>query len=107
MIPATWAILLDRIFGINFFKTTFAAFAFKVFSSVDFPVFADWLFGRSAQFLNSFRDLGGDYVMMSVIVCVLIPLVVYTVLAWFAVVRALTGICTDFWFHDAETIDHD
>ncbi len=95
LIPASWAILLDRVLGVSFFKTTFGLIAFKVLSSVDLSVFADWLFMRSARFLNSFRGAGSDYVMTSVIVCVLIPLAVYALLLWFALMRSLFSLVVE------------
>ncbi len=89
VIPATWAVLLDQIFGTHRFKIAFTASAVAVLSSVDFHSFSNWLFDRSADFLNSLNALGSNYVNSSVIVCLLIPIVVYAVLLWFAFFRSL------------------
>ena len=42
-----------------------------------FKEWSDLVFMRSVDFLNFFNRWGGNYVLNSVIVCVLVPLLIY------------------------------
>ena len=87
VIPATWAILLDRIFGKHFFKLGFGVIALGVLCSVNFESFSGWLFDRSADFLNGFNVIGSNYTNSSVIICLFVPLAIYAILIWLAFFR--------------------
>jgi len=50
----------------------------------DFEKFSEWLFNYSAKFLNSFSYIGWNYVEASVIICVFIPIIVFSFLVYFA-----------------------
>jgi hypothetical protein len=47
------------------------------FGCRDFAGLSDWLFDRSAVFLLSFRHLGIGYKLSSVLICILLPLLMY------------------------------
>ncbi len=87
VIPATWALLLDRIVGRHFFKLGFGVVALGVLCTVDFASFSEWLFDRSVDFLNGFNVLGSNYTNSSVIICLFVPFAVYAVLVWLAFFR--------------------
>lgn len=45
-----------------------------------FSAWCDWAFHRSVDFLYYFNRWGGNYVLNSVIICVVIPLLIYALL---------------------------
>ena len=47
----------------------------------------DWAFQDSVDFLNWFNRWGGNYVLNSVIICVLVPLIVYSILIYLLATR--------------------
>jgi len=81
VIPFSWCWMLDSVFGFHFLKIVYGLFCVAVFFSVkDFRRFCDRMFDRSVAFLNYFNRWGSDYVLSSVVICVVVPLVVYGVL---------------------------
>lgn len=42
-----------------------------------FRKWSDWAFMRSVDFLNFFNRWGGNYVLNSVIICVIVPMLIY------------------------------
>ena len=46
----------------------------------DFQSFSDSLFNKSVNFLEWFKIIGWDYVVSSVIICVLIPIIILIVI---------------------------
>ncbi|SHI92099.1 hypothetical protein SAMN04488508_10468 [Aquimarina spongiae] len=81
VIPFTWVLLLDKILGKHYLKATFLLIlALFLIYIPDFELFALWLFNVSVDFLNLFNHLGSSYKISSVIVCVLIPMVMYFIL---------------------------
>lgn len=81
-IPLSWAIMLDFYFKMPILSLTIiVVWLFLVIRyKKNFSVFCDNLFDKSAQFLLSFRKIGWNYVVSSVIICVIIPLIIYIVL---------------------------
>jgi len=86
IIPFTWTVLLDKIFKFHYFKISFSLIilGFLLFIK-DYYDFCDWLFEKSADFLLSL----GDYIIMSVIVCVFLVIIVYMVLIYFAYLKKI------------------
>jgi len=81
VIPFSWTILLDKIFKIHYFKLSYGLIVLTLLLFIkDFSIFSDWLFDKSAAFLMFL----GDYVIMSVIVCVVLVIIIYLVLFYFA-----------------------
>ena len=81
VIPFTWTILLDKIFKFHYLKLTFSLIVVALLVIIkDFSKFSDWLFDLSATFLMFL----GDYIIMSVIICVFLIIIIYLVLFYFA-----------------------
>ncbi len=81
LIPLSWAILLDTIFKKHYFKICFLTIIIVSLLYIDnFKIFSNTLFDQSVNFLNLFNHFGSNYVASSVIICVLIPLLIYIVL---------------------------
>ena len=78
LIPLSWAFLIDKIYKFNYIKIiSIITIAITLLFIKDFTLFSNWLFDISADFLRSFDFIGSNYVMSSVIICVLIPIVIY------------------------------
>ena len=86
LIPLSWLVFIDIIIGGHFGVLTFCAFSFGVFVGCgNFKTYCDKVFNASALFLSSFEKLGSDYVKSSVIICVLVPIIVYITLIYFVI----------------------
>ena len=81
-VPLSWAIMLDSYFKMPILSIIIiAVWLFLIIRyKNNFSVFCDNLFDKSVQFLLSFRKIGWNYVVSSVIICVIIPLIIYIVL---------------------------
>lgn len=79
LIPLTWTILFDCWLGtpIITYALIFIWFGIKIGTWGRFSEWSDWAFMRSVDFLNFFNRWGGNYVLNSVIICVLVPILVY------------------------------
>ena len=81
IIPMIYLMIIDMIIGGHYFTISYlfillgAAIIIK-----DYNVFFDWLFEKSAMFLNSFSIVGWDYYRASVIICVFVPLTILIIL---------------------------
>lgn len=79
LIPMSWTIMLD--FYLGYPITTCALFlvwiGIKLGTWGRFREWSDWAFMRSVDFLNFFNRWGGNYVLNSVVICVLVPILVY------------------------------
>ena len=79
LIPLSWTIMLDMYIGLPL--TTGALLyiwiGIKIGTWGHFSAWFDWAFMRSVDFLNYFNRWGGNYVLNSVIICVVIPVLVY------------------------------
>lgn len=89
LIPLTWTAMLDIYIGLPL--TTGALLCVWVGIMIGtwrvFDVWCDWVFMRSVDFLNYFNRWGGNYVLNSVIICVVIPIIIYVGLAWLLVMQ--------------------
>jgi hypothetical protein len=85
IIPFTWCVLIDKILKRNYLKITFLIITVVTLILIkDFNHFCNQLFHQSAEFLRSFNIVGSDYVTSSVLVCLLVPLIVYYFLIKYA-----------------------
>jgi len=108
-IPITWVILLDAIFKFHWFKiAAFVGYVALYFSMESWISFCVWTFRKSVALLNlklNIEDIGelanvsisdsGNimnnvfvnpvYIRNSVIICVFVPMIVYTVLIYLLV----------------------
>lgn len=89
LIPLTWTIMFDCWLGT--LNTTYALifiwFGIKIGTWGRFREWSDWAFMRSVDFLNYFNRWGGNYVLNSVIICVLIPILIYIGLALLLIMK--------------------
>ena len=82
VIPLSWTIMVDCRLK-TFYATASLLFIWigiLIATRHIFREWCDWAFKDSVDFLNWFNRWGGNYVLNSVIICVLVPLVVYGVL---------------------------
>ena len=79
LIPLTWTIMLDGWLGtpITTYALIFTWMGIKIGTWGRFKDWSDWAFMRSVAFLNYFNRWGGNYVLNSVIICVVVPILVY------------------------------
>ena len=79
LIPLTWTIMLDFFIGtpIITYALIFIWFGIKIGTWGRFHEWSDWAFMRSVDLLYFFNRWGGNYVLNSVIICVLVPIVIY------------------------------
>ena len=89
LIPLTWTMMLDKYIGLPL--TTGALLYFWIGIRIGtwghFREWCDWAFMRSVDFLNYFNHWGGNYVLNSVIICVVIPVLVYAGLALMLIMK--------------------
>jgi hypothetical protein len=85
LIPFSWLFLLDVIFHFHFLKIAFVIYCFGFIAKCrNFKTYSDWLFEKSVLFLNYFNKYGSNYIASSVWICVVIPIIIYVVLLYFA-----------------------
>ena len=81
IIPMSWLFLIDKIKGKHYFKIGFSAIVILVLLFIkNFSESSNKLFDVSADFLRGFNPVGMNYTEASVIICLLVPLLVYVVL---------------------------
>lgn len=89
LIPLTWTVMLDKYIGLPL--TTGALLyiwiGIRIGTWGHFREWCDWAFIRSVDFLNYFNHWGGNYVLNSVIICVVIPVLVYAGLAFMLIMK--------------------
>lgn len=85
ILPFAYVILADRIFQKHTLKILYVVgVSVCLFLITDFTEFSDWLFQKSVDFLLSFQFLGWNYVVSSVLICVVFPSIVFIVMFHFA-----------------------
>ena len=89
LIPLSWTIMLDLIIGFPITTTLLLVAWFYIFYRTRnyFSRWCDVAFRKSADFLLWFKRIGWNYEVASVIICVLVPVVVYGLLIWGLVAR--------------------
>ena len=88
LIPLSWAAMIDYITKMPFLSIMYII-AWLIFLWKDPMKFrdrCDWAFIKSVDFLLWFKKIGWNYVVSSVIICVVIPLLIY--------VELIYGICS-------------
>ena len=84
LIPLSWAVMVDHITMLPFL-TPMYIIAWIVFLWKDPMKFrdrCDWAFDKSVDFLLWFKKIGWNYVVSSVIICVVVPVLVYIELVY-------------------------
>jgi hypothetical protein len=85
ILPFAYVILADRIFQKHVLKILYVVgISVCLLIITDFKEFSDWLFQKSVDFLLSFQFLGWNYIVSSVLICVVFPAVVFIVMFHFA-----------------------
>ena len=75
-VPVIFAILIDYKIGTHLFKASaLIVFIVSFLFINNFTSFSDSLFDASVKFLESFKVIGWDYTVASVVVCVIAPIV--------------------------------
>lgn len=86
IIPLTWTVMADIIIGIPFFTPllllVWGYIYFTVTKKGRFREWCDRIFYISVQFLLFFRKIGWNYIVASVIICVVLPGIIYGFLIW-------------------------
>lgn len=79
LMPLSWLVMLDRICGLPFLTPIFilvwVLFLWK--DDMKFRDRCDWMFQKSVDFLLRFKTIGWNYVVSSVIICVVVPGLIY------------------------------
>lgn len=84
LIPLSWTIIGDFIIGFPILTPIFIGIWVYLFIKTRhiFKMWCDWVFQDSVEFLLWFKKIGWNYIVSSVIICVIIPLLVYGTLIW-------------------------
>ena len=84
LIPLSWSVMFDCWIGLPITSAALMCVWIGIFIATrhTFREWCDRAFQDSVNFLNWFNRWGGNYVLNSVIICVLLPLLVYGVLIW-------------------------
>ena len=90
-IPLTWTVMLDIIIGFPLFTPLLVLVWVYIFTKTrskgTFRMWCDRAFMDSVDFLLSFKKIGWNYIVSSVIICVVAPIIFYGVLIWGLIVR--------------------
>lgn len=83
-IPLSWTIMFDCWIRKPYtsFALAFTWLGIFIATRHTFREWCDWAFKDSVDFLNWFNRWGGNYVLNSVIICVIVPLVIYAILIY-------------------------
>jgi hypothetical protein len=86
LIPMSWLILIGIIINSHIGLVMYSTFLLGVFVGCgNFKKYCDKLFDSSARFLNSFGKVGSNYVNSSVIICVVLPVLIYITLIFLVI----------------------
>ena len=82
IIPLTWCIMLDCIIGMPVCSIVWTVLGLIVYlkKKKNFSKWCDDVFKCSVKFLLKFEKIGWDYNKASVIICVVIPIIIYVLL---------------------------
>ena len=88
LIPLSWTVMLDYITMMPFLTPMFiigwVIFLWK--DPMRFRNRCDWAFKKSVDFLLYFKKIGWNYIVSSVIICVVVPVLFYVELIY-AIIR--------------------
>jgi len=83
IVPLVFLHLFDRLLKRNILKICFAILTLTILFSIgDFYAFSIKLFGISQDFLNWFSIIGWNYIEASVIICVILPFLLFSYLIY-------------------------
>ena len=84
IVPLTWAVMLDIFIGYPVFTIlTILIWALIFYKKRNhFRQWCDIGFRQSQQFLFWFKRIGWNYIVASVVICVILPLIIYGLLAY-------------------------
>ena len=86
IIPLTWTVMVDIIIGVPLFTTLLILAWFYILNKLrtkrNFRIWCDRAFKDSVDFLLWFKRIGWNYVVSSVIICVIVPIIIYGILIW-------------------------
>ena len=84
LIPLSWTVMFDCWVALPITSAALMCVWIGIFIATrhTFREWCDRAFQDSVNFLNWFNRWGGNYVLNSVIICVLLPLLVYGMLIW-------------------------
>lgn len=89
LIPLSWAIMID--FYVKKTITSLVVIGMWIIIVIckwrGFSDWCDWLFESSVNFLLSFNRMGSFYNLTSVIICVVVPLVIYGILVYLLITK--------------------
>lgn len=86
-VPLSWGVMLDVWLRKPIFGPAVLLIWIGIIFAVrrSFRLWCDRVFDASVNFLNWFNQFGGNYVLNSVIICVLVPVAIYGLLIWLLV----------------------
>lgn len=84
LIPLSWTVMFDCWLKRPYTTGALSFVWIGIFIATrhTFREWCDWAYHDSIDFLNWFNRWGWNYVLSSVIICVVVPLVVYVLLIW-------------------------
>ena len=82
--PMIYFVMIDKILKTHLLKIIFGVIVIVTIVVSDFGKLSDSMFDSSVDFLLWFELIGWDYVVSSVIICVIIPFLVFVVLFYFS-----------------------
>ena len=79
LIPLSWAVMVDYITMMPFITPMYiiARLVFLWKDPMKFRDRCDWAFDKSVDLLLWFKKIGWNYVVSSVIICVVVPVLIY------------------------------
>lgn len=84
LIPFSWTVMIDYITMLPFL-TPMYLIAWIIFlwkDTMKFNERCDWAFDKSVDFLLYFKKIGWNYIVSSVIICVVVPMLIYVELIY-------------------------
>ena len=85
ILPFAYVVLADKILKTHVLKMGYVtAIGAALLMIKDFTNFSGWLFDESVDFLLSFQAFGWNYIVSSVLICVVFPSIVFVVMFRFA-----------------------
>ena len=84
IIPLSWTVMVDYITMLPFLTPMYIiAWIFFLWKDpLKFRDRCDWAFMKSVDFLLWFKKIGWNYIVSSVIICVVVPVLVYVELVY-------------------------
>jgi hypothetical protein len=84
LIPLSWAVMIDFITMLPLLSPMYIVgwIVFLWKDPMRFRDRCDWAFGKSVDFLLWFKKIGWNYIVSSVVICVVVPALVYAELIY-------------------------